>query len=1163
MPEPDFKDPVLELDTTPAPTVGIETVEQKEERAISAGQVGFAENVELGFKRDTALSASIEIIDDESEGIYNDLIPEEFQEELQETADVASGLTQMSTISASFGMALMGFREDETTEWDKAAHYEKLTEGLPFNYDEDIMGEPTVEAAYRRRKRIMDKLSVKQKAAIQRDGDVGQFFGGFIDYDLALIMGSGGSLAMTKAGAGLVKGVRSRRLAGAVKGAIDGAEEGAIAGAMVAGGRKAWDDTVGWEDAATQLLLSTAAGGVLGGGLGAALPSPVHVQDSILQAQDELATRIATNDPSMTATVDPESMPPAGAPIGPSASLLEPEVLRANKAAGAQGVTPGPEDFRSAPIDDPAGNTSETAQAWMDGADDWLHASGWGVQKEIDLDDGFVKLTSHMPQVLVGNSFYTSIYKSQSSLNNWLAGTVYESGSGMGRGRATASSRMENYQRRMGQHTFDVPRFAHGWAASNGMSFGHKKSKKGISKEGAAEFNRRIMLERNARDYSYERTTDPDIKAAADAYDNLATESLSILKGRDGELSVDGTKGIKENPHYTPYKWLGRKMLELIENGTTTRKMIVAGLANSYRKVGINKKDVEAIADAVVTRAVKNDLDIDTSVAALLNRDGQEFLNEALEKAGMPEHERKAMMRRLVGDLKEGKKEGFAKQRNNLDLSDSIETLDGSDLKIVDVLSNDLETDFNRYGRRVAGSSALARVGIINRAQREEVISAAQAQARAKGEAPIDANEYRAMFSNFDGQGIKGYNSLIGGDPATAGIGIAIMKRMTNLALLGKLVITQLGETGAIINQNGLHNFWERGPKAWFDKAAKEDRKGLLDDLSFFSGQIGYDEKIFAEHLSLDEFNALERNQWVDMVDKWSGKASQAQQALTGFNAVRRFQQKAAAAGVTDKIFRVLKDDLDGTVPIDERRLRRFQSDLGLGKDELRKLQNLIKDGTIEFAPNGGGGSFVNRLNGHKWTDVTLIETFGSSIGRNINQLVQKSMAGEADPWMADAVGQMLTHLKTFPMAAYNKQFVRNMRMRDPEAVTGVLWGMATSYMAVNLRQLSKGEDADFDVKKNLRTAFEYSNMTGWAPFYFDPLMVTLGLEGAAISPYADRAKLLTPVAVDHTEDLLRSAGAVKNWAMGEADWQDEQRIKALPFSNLLGWSYMLSKVHD
>tara|TARA_R110002020_G_scaffold450709_1_gene664380 strand:- start:61 stop:2826 length:2766 start_codon:yes stop_codon:yes gene_type:complete len=914
-----------------------------------------------------------------------------------------------------------------------------------------------------------------------------------------------------------------------------------------------------------------AAGTALGSGLGAAAPRLANFETSMQNLQDDLSARIAADDPTLYNVVDPDGTWQQTSVIGPEAlslDVLDPDLAKAVDTAGALADSvgaarvPGVFVNRRARVEleDPAGPISPESRVWMETADDWAHDTDFLDRRTADNDTFFGKVSNTLPQAIFGNSFFQRAYQSQSTVMNWMSGSLFESAHGMGRGKATAAVMMGNYHRRIAGHVMDVPQLMDDWATTNNKGIGGTAD--GISDAGVKEFNRAVMIERNAREYSLQRTKDPHIKAAADAYDNWTVEGWSIARGRTDEISMDGFQHIDKNPHHQTYGWSGKTIRNLIADNVTDIKKISTALANSYRKTGIQNKDADAIANAVVKRALANDADIETSVYSLLNRDGQEWLNQALGETGISVVEREAIIRRLVGDRKEGAKEAYAKRRNSLDLADTIETKNGSNLQVVDLLSQDLIGDTQRRTRSISGAAALARQGVTNRAQRSELISAIHSQQRALGEEITPANEISAMLSHFDGGGVKGWSSMGASDPAVQGRGYAMAKRLTNWAYLGKLGLTQAGETGQDIAQQGIANWWHRGPSTWWNKQARENRDALLQDMAVMTGELGVDHKLFAEHLMLDDFSMAEQGWFMDGLDKLSAKGSQYQAYLSGFNHVRGFQQKTAAAGITDKVFRVLKDDLDGVGEgLSEGLIKRFQSDLGLDLADLNRLQNLIENGTIEFGELGGK-SFVNRINPDKW-DVDLQDVFGSAVARNMDQIVQRSIAGEQDAWMATGMGGLLTHLKTFPMAAFNKQFVRNFRMMDKQAVASVGYGMATATIAAAARELSKGERAELDIEELARSGFEYSNMTGWVPFYYDPLMVMMGLEEHAINPYAGRhgSSEITPTVFDWSEKLLKAPGALKAAADGEADWQDRQAIKALPFANLLVWSNIIDQI--
>jgi hypothetical protein len=379
------------------------------------------------------------------------------------------------------------------------------------------------------------------------------------------------------------------------------------------------------------------------------------------------------------------------------------------------------------------------------------------------------------------------------------------------------------------------------------------------------------------------------------------------------------------------------------------------------------------------------------------------------------------------------------------------------------------------------------------------------------------------------------------------GAEITVAKRMTNLALLGKLGMAQLAETGATISQAGFENWWRRGPMALFDQQLRDANRALLDDMAYIVGDIGQDHKHFAPHMNLDEVSALDRADWLKQVGQLSSNGQWLQNYTSAFNTVRSLQQQVAAAGMADKVFRSIRDGLD------EATERRFRDDLGLMPEDIRELESLIQSGVIEFGSRGSS-SFVNRLNMDQW-EPEIADVFGSSIMRNLNQVVQKSMAGEQDAWMHTTWGSVITHLKTFPMAAIQKQFIRNMRHMDQGSITILLYGMATAGVATAVKDAIDGKERT--PTERARIAFGYANVTGWTPMFWDPTMNALGLEDYRINAFGPVSDF-TPAMFSWGTKAARLPGAVHDTLTGQDDYYDRQSIKALPFANTLGLSRLL-----
>jgi len=407
----------------------------------------------------------------------------------------------------------------------------------------------------------------------------------------------------------------------------------------------------------------------------------------------------------------------------------------------------------------------------------------------------------------------------------------------------------------------------------------------------------------------------------------------------------------------------------------------------------------------------------------------------------------------------------------------------------------------------------------------------------------METDLLQAMFSHFNAGPTHGFFDGV----TNVGVGqfVATAKRLANLGLLEKLGITQLGETGAIIGQVGARNFYRRGPMVLWDKQMREANRVLLKDVAYVTGDIGRDQTYFAEWFDMDDVSNNAKNSWLKRVSALSSNGAFVQSYTSAFNHVRKYQQQIATLGMIDKVMRTLKEGDYETM------LTRFEDDFGLGRAELDGIQRMVDDGLITFHPEG----HVKELNLKDW-NPKLRETFGASMARNMNQTVQKSLAGEQDAWMHTGWGSVMTHLMTFPMQAFQKQFIRNARHLDMQGFAAISFGMATAMIAVNVRDVIDGRDRS-QTDRSV-AAFTYNNMTGWIPMVTDPAMTIMGLEDYRINPFGHHASVVPPV-FTQADSLRRAPGALLTAAAGEPDYYDMQALKALPFAG----TYFASRIFN
>lgn len=1122
-----------------------------------ADQQGFIENLATGLQ-DTAAAAGIRLIQDEGTRFALDMGGFDTTNPLHPALRIAGA-----------ARAVMGERHG-APDYDKEKEYDRLTDGIPAYLHDEIMHGDSLASAERSRARVLTDIRRGQVMAAQKGASstFALLAGSVADVDLPLtFMTGGGYKAAAVAGKALslsrkagLTAKAATRVASAGVGMSAGLQAGLITGIADA----TWSETSDWTTVGEVALQSMILGGLLNGAVNG------DRQIAIKAAQDELHARVARQDSNLNDHPDVEAghiepilrddpfiVDADGNPVpvpDETTDTMErrgrgekPEVSTVNARMNSEHR---PLQFEQVPLSDPAGPVSKTQEDIVRNAAAWRHNSGWADRKADADNEWWAKVAMSDAFNLTTNNFRT-LYRSKSAVLNYLAGNVFESPHGLGRGGFTAATGMESYQRRIFGHiTRGVPEAAQDWAKRHDKTMAN--SGYGVSQEGLAAFNREVMLTINDRALGRSVARDPAVLRAADAYDAAAREGLDIGRGKPGQVAVDGFDQIKDRDGYTPYVWDGARLLKLITAGVVDRKGVVDAMAQAYHTAAkVQHKDAQKIAEAVVQRAISRDVDVDMSVASLFTGDGREFLRQSLLSAGTGHAEVEAIMARFTGDAAERGKESFAKSRNEIDLDFSIPTKNGTDLRVVDLMSNDLHGVWQRYTRRMSGSAALARVGLNNKTKITDLIMAARAEQRSLGEEPMDVDLLRAMFSHFDGGPIHGYSRGV----TNEGVGaeITMVKRMTNLSLLGKLGIAQLGETAGTIAQTGFEAWWRRGPMAAFDAQLRAGNKELLADMAYIMGDIGNDHHHFAPHLDLDNMSNADRADWIKGMSKLTSNMQWVQSYTSGFNHVRKYQQQIAALGMADKVLRTVKQAAEAGEDIDPALMRRFQDDLGLLPDDIRQLESLISNGTIEFGSRNGT-EFVNRLNMDKW-DFEFAELFGASMTRNLNQVVQKAMAGEQDAWMHTTWGSVITHLKTFPMLAVQKQFIRNMRHMDQQTLVLFLMGMATAGVATAIRDTVDGKERT--PAQRAKAAFNYSNMTGWMPMAFDPVMSAVGLEDWRINAYGPVSEY-TPAAVTWLNRASRLPGALKDTASGNADWYDSQSIKALPFANTLGLSRLL-----
>jgi hypothetical protein len=727
---------------------------------------------------------------------------------------------------------------------------------------------------------------------------------------------------------------------------------------------------------------------------------------------------------------------------------------------------------------------------------------------------------------------------SDSAIEQVFAFDLFESADGRAVNNRSGAMLQENYGQRIASQAMEQiePTYVH-WAKRRKLSLWDQQKD-----SNRAAFNRELISEMEGRWQGEGSTTqDPAIKQLADALDNQNEIARQIKIGREGETSVFGSEDLQKKSGYVPHKWSGKAIRKLMRDKGISRTRIEEFVEKQFSKMypNVSPEDAVIISRAVIRRALNKSDGIDANMLATLDADGVHILTDVLEDAGVPKKSIDEMVERLRGKQDERGVQGSSKHRINFDMRAS----DG-ELSMMDLIDTDITRLYTQYNRQTAGSAALARKGITGTADRKKLIDSVIGELNARN-VDFDGKKRREflenMFTYFDAGPIAG-----GIDPM-----VGRLKRLTNLALLNQMGLTQLMETGAQVSAVGVQT-WGKHAKLVMDEIKNGGADSpIAKELKPLMGSLGKEHLLERPDLMLDELvdsadGKSEVNRWLDTFDQALGKGQRVQGLISGFYAIKGLQQRIAVTSMADKIMQRVRDGVDAA------ELR----DIGI---DPAMVQKYIKNGTIEFEADGT----TAKMNLESW-DIDDAEDLVLALHRHTNKVVQKAMAGEDSIWMHKTVGSLYMHLKTFPLLAMRKQFIRNAGVSNSTFVGTLMMGFATAAMFSSVKQVINGRSENLTPTKIVSSALGMGNMTGWFPMLADPAAAVLGYDISAYGRHGiDQGVISTPPMIPTLNKMAHIVGAINP----TSDLSHNERIRAMQATplvgNLYGFSAMFNAMKD
>lgn len=826
---------------------------------------------------------------------------------------------------------------------------------------------------------------------------------------------------------------------------------------------------------------------------------------------------------------------------------------------GARQLTsngPGIAQIRSTRIQDVIQNAKTRVQQlglstdWLDG---WRNVPQYaeGVTKQVERFHNFI---AHTPIA----SDFARMMNSGSAVAQSVAYDLLENASGIIRNGRSGARVMEHYQKTMGALFSPFDDAFNSYATAQGAGVWRRTWDTDLRRQFNIEVNNELAG-RYHDGAGHVPSHNPHVTAAADAIDRTFAKEVEIAKGRQGEIAIKGTDNLKVTSGYQPQKWSGLNIRKLYSQGRK-RADIVQAVAEAYQQTyrHMDPKDAKIYADAVVSFGERtSDGGLTTNLISLLQGDGRQELMDFLVRNGNSVQEAEQMITKMTGVMEERGKPGWSKAR--LDVDPRFTASNG--ITIRDLMDFDYQSMIPARVRRSAGQAALARKGIASRADWEDIKKAIIEEQRANGKSVSGPNTSSVgdqlsdlvnSDRHLDAQFLDDLYTYFNGAPIAGGISpmYSRIKKLTNLALLNQLGLTQLAELGPTMAAVGVESFFRHAGEALTGALRKVDSP-LVEELRHMSVLVP-EEKLFRADLTHEFEKASTQNEWLRQFDRVLNKGQHIQGYLSGFNQIRNFQQRVAVTSAADRLARHFRD---GGL-ISDARLK----DMGLDTHDVAVLQQYVANGTVQFKDG-----YLHKLNMDKWAPEDA-ELFAYTLNQQVNTLVQKAMAGESSMFFhRDGAAQLFFHLKSFPMLALEKQALRNSRILDAQTAQTFMYGLGTAAAAYVVRQTVNGRTDNLSWEKIAKGAFGYSNMTGWIPMWTDPVAAMFGMNGLMFGGYGGRTDVISPlVGIETMNRIAKIPGA----ALGAADLDlsnsDINALSSFPLvGNMIGMGLMWSLMRN
>ena len=714
---------------------------------------------------------------------------------------------------------------------------------------------------------------------------------------------------------------------------------------------------------------------------------------------------------------------------------------------------------------------------------------------------------------------------------------LLEGTTGAGGRRRTAAMALAVRERAYSGYLPGYDDLFQGWRKAEGI--GAVSSR--LSSKHTADFDRRVVLELNARDRGKPSVeTNEFVLGAADHI----SKGFDLMRRDQQQVGTVGASRLGETSMgYFPRRLRADAVANLTD--AQSRKIVNVLTDQLAEGDGWDRAFANEVAKRYLERGRRQAYGSYDVPMNLHSEGASDMLVDTLKAMGRSELDAREMM----GRFSRGGA-SHTKKRLQLDLDMDI----GDGKKLVDIMNTDVIGVYRSYARRTAGEVALAQYGIPGRNGLRVIQQALQQTGgdtmRARAKKDMEA---------FDQIAAEFLNTPFGDSMSLGGKHMDNARIVTSLSRLGGMGFTQFGEFGNAIGHLGVaRTFAAIGDLPRMTKEIRKLVKGekvenpILDTIDTLGGgRLGMDEYAVTRLFDVrDNSIELYGKETLTAVDKALRAGANVQATLSFHKPLVAAQTRLMSEQIIHKAFAMVRKGGDD----------KALDDMGISAS-LRASMARDLDKYATFDKNGKLVKWD--LNKSTLSPSEKVE-LRDAIERGASQIIQRTYVGETGKWAHSGLLKMLFQFRTFSLTSVEKQWGRNMANHGALKSFGILvaamsFAFPIHYARMQIKMLGMNEEdrAKF-AEQNLtsaalwRSTINYASasgllgdladggggfVAGWGGDNGELFADAIGARGG------NQNQLLGGV-------LAPSLGLVQQ-AWEAANGDPHKAIKAMPFANL------------